>query len=229
MQLQKELGGSNPEMQKELQLVYRTAPIAWLEVEASRQGLANVIAKARTKALLDQFAGEEREDIEDLVLPEHSAMNVLQVRIAGPLPDRVWIDGLSFSPVEVIDKTLTMAAIKHSIIATAGSSVAVSFFGPYSDGQVASVQLQFRISPSPNVEKVEEARKGRKWLEVVAATTDENLQPRNAAIALYHWEALHRLGWDSSIVVKDWNWIPAEDWQRLLDWQRKGQPLASWY
>jgi hypothetical protein len=84
-------------------------------------------------------------------------------------------------------------------------------------------------APPPNIEKLQEAKDDRQWLQLLSMTTDSNLQPRDKTVALLHWEALHRLGWDASILVKDWTWIPAENWQNVLDWQHRAQPLATWY
>jgi hypothetical protein len=68
----------------------------------------------------------------------------------------------------------------------------------------------------------------RKWTEILARTTDENLKPRQPAAAPYHWEALYHMGLSRLIRVEDWKSIPEPMWRRVQLWERLGQPLAAW-
>lgn len=68
----------------------------------------------------------------------------------------------------------------------------------------------------------------RKWAEILARTTDENLEPRQPAAAPYHWEALHYFGLNRLIRAEDLKSIPEPMWRRVQLWERLGQPLAAW-
>jgi Zn-dependent peptidase ImmA (M78 family) len=228
LQMAGEFKDYKDEVQKEIKLTIELTPIVWLQVESSREGIANVVAAARERALLNHFSGDEREDIDDFIRPERTKENVQQLEIAArETPQRILIDGVEFRPDDVIGKKLTVASMKHTIVALRPGEIALAV-SDTSDGD-SKIQLMFQPFPTFDLVAVQNAQHQRKWSEVLFRTSNEKLQPRDPTVALAHWEALHRFGMDSCIIVADWNSIPSSKWERVLQWKRDGEPLASWY
>jgi hypothetical protein len=216
------------QLQKEMRTTLELTPIVWLEMESSREGIANVVAAARESALLDQFSGDERDNIDDFIQPERHKNNVRHLDItANELPERVVIDGVEFKPGEAIGRQLTVTSMKHVVIGLRPGEIAVVVIDTFDRND--SVQLVFRPFPKLDVGAVQLAQQHRKWAEVLFRTSNDKLQPRDPSVALAHWEALHRLGMDACVIVNDWNSIPNSEWSRVLLWQRSGEPLATWY
>jgi hypothetical protein len=216
------------QFQKEMRTTLELTPIVWLEMESSREGIANVVAKARESALLDQFSGDERDNIDDFIQPERRDRNVRHLDItANELPERVVIDGVEFKPGEAIGRQLTVTSMKHVVVGLRPGEIAVAVLDTFDRND--PVQLVFRPLPKLDVGAVQLAQQKRKWAEVLFRTSNDKLQPRDPSVALAHWEALHRLGMDACVIVTDWNSIPNSEWSRVLLWQRSGEPLASWY
>jgi hypothetical protein len=225
-----EFKSQEKQVREELQLSYKIAPIVWLTVEASRQGIANVVAKARREALLRQFEGDARDEIDSLIVPEHSAHNTQHLKVtSSERPELLLVDGVPFPPGEVIDKTLIVARMMHTVVATRAGEIAVATIEASNTTREISLQLVFRPLPALDLKAIEQARDHRKWVDVVFLSSAEDLQPRDSRVAFDHWKAFHRLGLDRAISVTDWNSIPSSEWSQILEWQRQGQALAIWY
>src|SRR5208283_1109922 len=144
-------------------------------------------------------------------------------------PESLMIDGVPFPSNEVINKTLIVARMKHTVVATRPGEIALATSEDDDTSGEVALHLVFRPFPPFDLKAVEQARDHRKWLDVVFLSSNDDLQPRDSKVALEHWKAFHRLGFDSAISVTDWNSIPTSDWAQILEWQRQGQALANWY
>jgi hypothetical protein len=145
------------------------------------------------------------------------------------VPDLLLIDGIAVPTKEVSGKLLTVTGGRHTILSLRSNSIAWAQTTSASHDVTVHAHLEFKPFPPADKTSIEGARQKRQWLEVLARTTDGNLQPRDPALSLIHFEALHRLELDHYIQVKDWNLLPKEDWAKVNHWQRSREPLSSWY
>jgi hypothetical protein len=129
-------------------------------------------------------------------------------------------------PAEVAEKQLILTAEAHTIVGLRSDSLAVARLD--SSSQTQSVRLVFRQFVNSSPSELELLQSARKPVDILLRTTDGNLQPRKANVAVYHWNALHLLHFDSWIRVEDWSRVPANKRAEVQTWQRLGQFLISW-
>jgi hypothetical protein len=212
---------------KEIRLAYRLSPIVWLEIESSRSGITNVVAKAREQALIERLTKEEHDEIDDLLKPEITSDNLVRLTISwNDDPDVLIVDGVTMPAKDIEDKPILVTPGFHTVVATRPHAIAINRRDAYSNEQVSLVFepfTPFNVNAMPGLEKKED------WLGILRSTSDEALRPRDPAVGLYHWEAMHRLNLDDLISISDWNSIPASKQRLYLGWENGGRPLASWY
>ncbi len=73
--------GRTDELNEKLRRVTRMVPVVWLYVEASREGLANVVAQAREQALLDSLNQEERDEADEMLKPDVKAEGLFTMQV----------------------------------------------------------------------------------------------------------------------------------------------------
>ena len=204
------------------------APLVWLEVEASRVSSAALRAEyeQRKKALLQVFPPDRRRLAGRFLEPKSASGSTSTLRLDwSEKPERIWIDGISVPPNDLVGRTLTVSANAHTVIAFRPGAIA--FADLLSPGATTSLRFQ-PLPPTPPVAELESLESRQKWADILIRTTDENLKPRQPAAALYHWEALRHFRLHRLIRVEDWKAIPEPMWRRVQLWERLGQPLAAW-
>ena len=203
-------------------------PLVWLEVEASRLSSPAVRAtyQQREKILIQALPPDRRSRAEEFLEAGSTSQTISSWRIDwSETPDRIWIDGLAMDPRDLAGKTLTVCAQSHTVIAFRSGAIAIAKVSP----DDSATALLFRpLPPLGSTSELEILKSQRKWTEILARTTDENLKPRQPAAAPYHWEALYHMGLSRLIRVEDWKSIPEPMWRRVQLWERLGQPLAAW-
>lgn len=212
---------------KEIRLAYRLSPIVWLEIEGSRNGITNVIAKAREQALLEKLTKEEHEEIDDLIQPEITSDNLARLTISWTdPPDLLIVDGVRVPPTDVIGKTLIVPSGLHTVVATRSNAISANRWSVHDDAHFSLVFRPFGgydASVMPTLEKQQD------WLGILCRTSDSGLRPKDPTVGLYHWDAMHHLGLDTLIAIDDWSSIPESKRRTYLRWQNNGAPLSSWY
>lgn len=222
-----DFSGPDDDTTKEIRRAYRLSPIVWLEVEESRSGLANVVAKGRKEALLKMLTDDERSQVSDLLEPETDSGAVRHLRISwNEEPTLLVVDGLAIACNEVKAKTLMVTAGSHTVLAVRPNQIAVAKVVTYSDQQVLLEYQQFLPA---DVGALKQAEANQDWAGILSRTSDEQLRPRDSGVGVYHWEALHHLGLDALISIDDWSSIPAAKQRTYLYWEQSGKPLSSWY
>jgi hypothetical protein len=212
---------------KEIKLAYRLSRIVWLEIEASRNGIANVVAEAREKILVGKLTNAEHEEIDDLLQPEITSDNLARLAISwNEDPDLLIVDGVAISASDMKGKTLIVTAGSHTVVATRPDAISVNEFSSHS---IRNLSLVFKPFVTLDRVALTELEKQKDWLGILCGTSDEELRPRNAMVGLYHWEAIHHLGLDGLIAIDDWSSIPEFKRRAYLGWQNSGTPLLSWY
>ena len=205
----------------------RLAPIAWMEAEISRNDNTKDMFERRQAALLNDFAKDERDDVLDQVRPEHEANNLARLRVSWPQePDLLMIDGVRLTPAEVSGIPLVVTSDRSRVFAVRGARFA--YWNGFPSGNGTSVTLMYQPLIESSAADAEATCKGRRWFDCLLRTSGPGLQPRAAALAWPHWQALHQLGLDNLIDVTDWNAIPSEHWATVRRWQSAGLPLHAW-
>jgi hypothetical protein len=212
---------------KEIKLAYRLSPIVWLEIEASRNGIANVVAEAREKALIGKLTNAEHEETDDLLQPEITSDNLARLTISwNEVPDLLIVDGVAMPANDIKGKALVVTAGLHTVVATRPDGISVNEFSAHSNQHLSLV-----FKPFVNLDgaALTELEKQKDWRGILCATSDQELRPREPSTGLYHWEAMHHLGLDGRISIDDWSSIPESKRRAYLRWQNGGTPLSSWY
>jgi hypothetical protein len=218
---------ASDETNKEIIEAYRLAPVAWLAVEASREGIASVVAQRRKETLSSILVGEEKEDIALFTESEEDSNSLSHLSISwNEAPTTLFIDGLATPVASVEGRRLIVASGTHRILALRPGAIAFGKSFIFGDSRL---ELSFNEFKAPDLAMLEEKSKRQEWFDVLLMTTDEQLHPKSPGLAAYHWEALHELGFDNLISIQEWNDIPEADWKKYRRWQVDGVPLSSWY
>jgi len=212
---------------KEIKLSYRLSPIVWLEIEASRNGIANVVAEAREKALMSKLTKAEHEETDDLLQPDITSDNLARLTISWDEdPGLLIIDGVAMPANDIKGKALIVTDGHHTVVATRPSAISVNEFMAHSDKRLSLLYKPFVTIEGTAMLTLE---KQKDWSGILCGTSDAGLRPRDPTVGLYHWEALHHLGLDGLISIDDWSSIPASKQRAYSRWQNSGTPLSSWY
>jgi hypothetical protein len=218
------------DLKKATRFAIEVAPVMFLEAESSRVGPVTAFSKQREDALIKTFPQNMQVDIALFIEPARSERNIEHLTIDWTEePAVLLIDGVAVDTSEVRQKVLTLNGGRHTILGVRPDSISGVQVEIETGDKTVQVHLKFRPFSPADQRVIDEARKKRKWLEVLLQTTDGSLGPKDAVLALDHFEALHRLGLDKYIKVDDWTVIPKEDWAKVARWQRSREPLSSWY
>lgn len=212
---------------KEIKLAYRLSPIVWLEIEGSRSGITNVIAQKRAQALIERLKPEEHDAMDELLEPEITSDNLARLTITwNDDPDLLIVDGVTMPAKDTKGRALLVTSGLHTVIATRHNAISVNRFSAHADKKL---QLLFQPFVAFDGAAMPGLEKQQDWLDILCATSDEMLRPKDGTVGFYHWEALHRLELDGLISIDDWSSIPESKRATYLRWQNGGAPLASWY
>lgn len=202
-------------------------PVAFFEANSRRsldtQTKANYLR--RKEALLEAL-GSIKDDVESLVALQTDTSGVGSIAVSwSSAPSLVAVDGIAVSPAEV--DRLVLLTGRHRLVAASSSGVAAVDFRV---SHQRITRLHVELQPVRQVSSAElSGLVGRKqWGDVLAATGNAELRPRNAGVSIAHWEALRGLRMGAWIDPKDLAKVGSSESRRARVWRSTGQPLTSW-
>lgn len=145
--------------------------------------------RERNDNIEKSLSAEDRASIAPFLLKSTGTLQTVRIDSDRQIK---WlsVDGVRLAPDDVIGHELVLRRSEHVVAAVAEDAIA---YQKLTDG-MASVSLVFQaLLPARDSTNTVELVKQRKWLEVLVRTSDDELQPRSAELALSHWKALYHL------------------------------------
>ena len=203
------------------------SPVAYFELNSRRSSAEQVKADyiRRRDALIDAL-GASKESVASLVEPDTELSGIGSMKVTwAAMPSLVLLDGVAVDRGQLQGLQLTVG--RHRLVAVGNEGVGVAEVR-VSHRRVVSVQLDLRAFGTVVPAALASLMKAKKWADILVATSDGSLRPRNASVAFAHWSALRGLGLAAWIDPRDLGEVSAAESRRARSWRASGGPLDSW-
>lgn len=202
-------------------------PVAFFEATSRRslgsQSTANYLL--RKKAIIESL-GSSKDDIKSLTYLQTEKSGAGRIAVSwSSVPSVVVVDGISVSAAEV-GRFVLLKGI-HKLVAASSSGIAGLDFRVNHKG---ITRLFVDLKPFRQVSSTElsilVARE--QWGDVLAATSNAELRPRDTGVSTSHWEALSGLSMGTWIDPRDMAQVGRSESRNARVLRSMDEPLTSW-
>jgi hypothetical protein len=207
-------------------------PISYQRQLLGQQRIASAFDE-RVKALTALMPANVRGTASRMVANRDSGEGTGTLRISWPeTPDLLIVNGTAIDPSEAAGRDLLVIGGEQRIFARKGARFA--FNGIYVDaGATGPVSLRYQdlkptpaVPPEPADPKPNEPN--AEWFDIFMQTSNPQMQPRNAILAMRHWEAQSELGLNRYIPADSEFAVRPSEKKQLREWHDAGIALDLW-
>ena len=204
------------------------APVAFFELNSRRVAISQQTKSEylRRKETLLVAMGQARDDIESLVEVATESSGGGSVAVTwSAVPSLVLIDGVAVNLAEV--ERLVLSVGRHRLVALNGDGLSSLEFR-VSHRKVARLRSELRPFRAVGASELASLVGQKSWAEVLVSTSDSELRPKSASVAMAHWNALRGLRLGAWIDRRDMVQVSAADARQARRWRATGLPLTDW-